>query len=395
MMSGFRFLFVVSFAASLLMVGVGMIVALLPMRVLNLSGSVQDVGYLASAFALSYLLVQMPVGYLADRLGAKPFLVCGYLLCCVSGMVFCFADTPWLFFLGRLIQGAGEAPIWALGPALLSLAYPHAKGRVIGIYNASIHLGLTLGPLLGILLAANAGGRLPFLLFAGLCFSAGLVVLRLLPKMPLPAMHIVGQMPKVKDVFRLLKAREPLVTLAGIVMFGAGYGICISVLPATLALAKDFDHVSTGVYFALFYVSISVAQVIIGPLSDKHGRHGYMIGGLVLTALGLGSFGAFAYPAVYMPLTVASIGLGVFCVSSMAYLNECVPRSLKATISAGYYLAWGLGYFLGPLALGVVGELISFEVGYLLLAATMLLQALVVFAGCRIAGTRRRQSVRN
>ena len=76
-MSGFRFLIVISLAASLLMVGVGMIVALLPQHILDFSGSLTSVGYLASFFALSYLAVQLPTGALADRLGAKPFLVLG------------------------------------------------------------------------------------------------------------------------------------------------------------------------------------------------------------------------------------------------------------------------------------------------------------------------------
>jgi MFS family permease len=127
-MSGHKVLIVVSLAAALLMVGVGMIVALLPQRVLDFSGSLQNVGYVASAFALSYLILQLPIGNLADRLGAKPFLVLGYALCCISGIVFFHAGTSEMIFLGRFIQGAGEAPVWALGPALLSLAYPHAKG---------------------------------------------------------------------------------------------------------------------------------------------------------------------------------------------------------------------------------------------------------------------------
>ena len=85
-MSGTRFLVVVSSAAFLLMMGVGMIVALLPQRVLDFSGSLKSVGYVASFFALSYLAVQLPIGNLADRLGARPFLVFGYALCCISGI---------------------------------------------------------------------------------------------------------------------------------------------------------------------------------------------------------------------------------------------------------------------------------------------------------------------
>jgi MFS family permease len=99
-----------------------------------------------------------------------------------------------------------------------------------------------------------------------------------------------------------------------------------------------------------------------------------MIAGLAMAALGLGSFAPFPQPWTYLPLTLASFGLGVFCVSSLAYLNECVTESLKATISGSYYLSWGLGYFLGPLMVGQLGETVSPQAGYYLLALLMAVQ---------------------
>ena len=384
-MSEHRVLIVVSLAASLLMVGVGMIVALLPQRVLALSGSLQSVSYLASVFAVSYLMLQVPIGNLADRLGAKPFLVLGYALCCVSGVVFFSAGSSQTLFLGRFIQGAGEAPIWALGPALLSLAYPHAKGRVIGLYNAAIHTGLTIGPLLGILLFPTGKGNIPFLLFAGLCFSGGMTILLFLPHILSTARQTIGQTPRLRGLLKLLKVRDPLVTLFGVLLYGAAYGVFVSVLPASLALPKGFDNLSIGVFFALFYVAISVSQLIAGPLSDRYGRHIFMIAGLAITALGITSFAWLPQPWTHAPLTLASFGLGVFCVSSMAFLNECVPASLKATISGSYYLSWGLGYFLGPLIVGRLSELVNPLAGYYLLALSMAAQAGVL---CLIGFTR-------
>lgn len=378
-MSEHRVLVVVSLAATLLMVGVGMIVALLPQRVLDLSGSLPQVGYLASAFALSYLMLQLPLGRLADRFGAKPFLLLGYTLCCVSGLVFFRAGSPESLFLGRFIQGAGEAPVWALGPALLSLAYPRAKGRAIGIYNAAIHIGLTMGPLLGLLLFPAAAAAAAFLVFAALCFCGGLTVLLFLPRVRPGAAPAVGQTPRLRDLAKLLQVREPLLTLFGILLYGAGYGIFVSVLPAFLALAKGFEGRAIGLFFALFYVAISVAQLIVGPLSDRHGRRAFMVAGLAMAALGFACFALFSYPWIYAPLALASFGLGVFCVASMAYLNECVPESLKATISGSYYLSWGLGYFLGPLLVGHLGEEVGAQAGYQLLALLIAAQAVALF----------------
>lgn len=378
-MNRYRLLFMTSLAATLLMVGVGMIVALLPQRILSFSGSLQSVGYLASFFAISYLLVQLPIGNLADRFGAKRFLFVGYLLCSVSGLVFFYGASPETLYLGRLIQGAGEAPIWALGPALLSLAYPQAKGKVIGIYNASIHAGLTFGPLLGIAFFLNNQSNTPFLLFAVLCASGGMIVMLFLPHKHSPNRQSFGHAPRLRELVKLLRFRDPLATLSGIFLYGAGYGIFISVLPASLLQSKGFDDFDIGAFFALFYLAISISQLIAGPLSDRYGRHLFMISGLAMAAVGIALFEQFTLPSIYLPLTLASFGLGIFCVSSMAHLNECVPDTLKGTISGSYYLSWGLGYFVGPLLIGLADKTMFSQMSYYMLALLIAMQAVVLF----------------
>ena len=77
----------INLSVFLLMVGVGLIVALLPQRIMNLSASVSDVGKLASAYAIPSILLQIPIGNLSDRFGYKSFLVGGYLLCGLTGFV--------------------------------------------------------------------------------------------------------------------------------------------------------------------------------------------------------------------------------------------------------------------------------------------------------------------
>lgn len=379
-MSGPKTLLVVSVAASLLMTGVGMVVAMLPQRVLDLSGSLQSVGYLASCFALSYLLVQLPVGRLADRLGAKPFLVLGYVTCGAAGLLFFFAASAEAIFVGRFVQGLGEAPIWALGPALLSLAYPRAKGRVIGIYNAAIHSGLAVGPLLGIVLSSSASGRLPFLIFAGLCLIGGAIVLLLLRPAAIQLGPQARRSIRLGDMARLLSRGNALLSLQGVLLYGAGYGVFVSVLPATLTLTKDFGQAAVGVFFTLFYVAVSVAQIVAGPLSDRHGRAAFMTAGLAMAAVGLGSFSLTPFPWVYGPLALASLGLGVFHVAAIADLSDSVPASLRATASGSFFLSWGLGYFLGPLAVGALTGPLGPEGPYRLLALLFAVAAAAVIA---------------
>ena len=103
-----------------------------------------------------------------------------------------------------------------------------------------------------------------------------------------------------------------------------------------------------------------------------------MVFGLVLSAIGFVSFSFFAYPWIFIPLIVASIGLGIFSVSSMAYLYECAPETFKSSISASYCFAWGGGYFLGPMVIGKLSSEGYPFIGYVLLASALLVEAFAI-----------------
>lgn len=365
-------------AVLFMMVGVGMIVAVLPQRIVDLDGNGRSVGYLASAFALSYILLQVPIGNLADKIGFKPFIIMGYLLCFCTGLVFYFATNSGMIFFARLLQGAGEAPIWALAPALLALAFPLAKGKVMGIYNAAIHLGLTLGPLLGVVVAKAVNGREIFLLYSLGCLAGALVICFFVRSPSKSAIETTNLL-KFQNILKLVQQRQILISLLGITGYGAGYGIFLTTIPAILLQEKDFSADHIGVFFSLFYVAISLSQVITGPLSDRFGQNLFMIAGLLIAAVGIMSAPVFGFPGILSVLTVASLGMGIFYLASMAFLNENTPDSLKGTVSGAYYLFWGLGMFFGPpvmtqfaMSIGFQGAMLGYSWLLLLVAMGMM-----------------------
>jgi MFS family permease len=362
----------------LLMLGVGMIVALLPQRIMNLSDSVSSVGYLASFFALTFVLFQIPLGSFSDKFGFKPFLAGGFFLCALTGLLYYFSKSSHLFLGGRMLQGVAEVPIWALAPALLSIQYPKQKGKFMGIYNASIHGGLTLGSLLGILICRTWQGNEAFLLFAGMSFLGGLLIVVFVenPKQDLSLKVTKGNS---KSVISLLDNLANRTVLAGIVLYGAGYGIFITIIPAYLISEKNTDQIAVGTFFALFYIAISLSQLIAGPLSDQKGRKQSMIFGLTMATIGIASFSACRLPWLMGLLTLAAFGLGAFCVSAMAFLNECAPSSLKGTISGTFYFFWGGGYFMGPLLLGRLGQSEYWRMGFILFAVFFLFELIACF----------------
>ncbi|MCP4023426.1 MAG: MFS transporter [Desulfobacteraceae bacterium] len=367
----------------LMMVGVGMAVAILPQKVIQLTGSGNSVGFLASSFAISFILFQIPISIFADKVGIKPILSGGYCLCFCIGILYYFSNTPLLIFIGRFLQGLGEVPVWALAPALLSIQYPRAKGKAIGIYNASFHLGLTIGPLLGIILAKVFPGNQLFLVYAICCLTGALVI-----QMGIKNIQHCPQTNRISfdwnKLIGILSKPMAMIILLGITLYGAWYGTFITVIPVFLIETKGFDSLNIGLFFSAFYIGVSLSQIITGPLSDIFGRVGFMLLGLILAIAALFSFPYFDSHWIIIVLGISSLGLGMFFLASLAYLYEMVPDSMKASISGAYFLFWGMGYFSGPLIINKLEISLGTGRGFFSFLFLLLCEVFLLFVFKRI-----------
>ena len=122
-------------------------------------------------------------------------------------------------------------------------------------------------------------------------------------------------------------------------------------------------------------------------MSDRYGRKIFMALGLACTAFAWTSFPYAPKPAAIALLGVTAGSLGGFFVASMAFLNERAPDRLKGTISGAYYLFWGVGYFLGPIAWGFGGSMFGMQRGFILFGALLALAA-TSLASVKIPETR-------
>jgi MFS family permease len=359
------------------MLGDGMVLALLPQTVITLTNSSSCVGYLASTYAFAQVMSQLPIGILADRWGSKFFVLMGYIVSFIAGLLFYLTDNVNLIFFGRVLQGIGEAPILSLAPAVLSLRYSADKGKAIGVYNASIYLGLTVGPFLRVVLLQRWSDNLIFLLYAILCFIGAIIIGCM--KTKLESKSTVKETLRIKSLLNLMKSPQILTVLWGITLYGAGLGIYMTIIPTFLLIIKGYNQSYINIYFSLFYVAISLAQIAIGWLSDRLGRQVFMVIGMLAAAAGLAISSYFDHFVLNIMLCFSSFGLGTYYLASMAFLNEKVPTSYKSAISGIYYLFWGIGMFWGPLLLNGYIQGNNYQAGFQMVSLMMMIQAILLF----------------
>src|SRR5690242_835930 len=89
------------------MVGILMVVPLLPFYVKDMGAGGLVVGLLVSSFSIAQLLMAPVWGRFSDHYGRRPALIIGLTASAIAYVIFAFANSLWLLFLMRLVQGAG------------------------------------------------------------------------------------------------------------------------------------------------------------------------------------------------------------------------------------------------------------------------------------------------
>ena len=138
--------------------------------------------YVLMAFTLAYGLFEIPTGRWGDRYGSRRVLTRIVLwwsaFTALTGCVWTFAYTIdmgltsftvtslWLLIAVRFLFGAGEAGAVPNAARIMLLWFPNSeRGRMQGFFQASMHVGGTVAPMVAALIIDTAGWRWTFGVF--------------------------------------------------------------------------------------------------------------------------------------------------------------------------------------------------------------------------------------
>jgi len=126
--------------------------------------------WVATAYLLAVAVFLVPSGKLGDIYGRKKIFTMGIIVFTISS-VFCAASfSTSMLVVFRVIQGVGNAMVFATGMAILVSVYPaDERGKVLGINVAAVYIGLSAGPFLGGFLTQHLSWRSIFLFTIPFC----------------------------------------------------------------------------------------------------------------------------------------------------------------------------------------------------------------------------------
>jgi len=133
--------------------------------------------WVSTSYLLAATVFILPAGRLADMYGRKKVFTYGIVTYTIASLLSATSVSAMMLIAFRILQGIGGSMVFATGVAILTSVFPtQERGKVLGIYVASVYVGLSLGPFLGGLLTQYFGWRSIFLanLPLGLIIIAGI-----------------------------------------------------------------------------------------------------------------------------------------------------------------------------------------------------------------------------
>ncbi|WP_218614094.1 MFS transporter [Pseudonocardia sp. KRD291] len=341
-------------------------------------------GLVVSAFAIAYMLTQIPGGLLADRVGARPLLVISLIAWSVFTAATGLAPGLLVLLLLRALFGVAQALFPAASfKALAERTTREARTRSAGLMLASNYVGAGLGPLIVAPLVVLAGWRHTFWLVAVGGLVVGIALWRLLP----PALPRELTEPDARTdapavpVSRVL--RNGLVLRCAL-MFACfnmlNYGM-MTWVPSYLVEARGMSLVAAGVSSAIPLLVTALGVVVGGTLMSRRfdaDPRRLLVPALVVSAVLLvpmllaESTTAFT---VLQSLAMFSAALAAIGIVGMPL--RALPRDLVGSAMGVVNTGGQLAGVLAPLVMGWLADRAGFGAAFGFLAVTTVAAALI------------------
>jgi EmrB/QacA subfamily drug resistance transporter len=151
-------LLTVSIATFMLLLDVTIVNVALPEIERDLGASLTDLQWVVDSYVLALAALTLMAGALADRLGRKLVFTIGLAAFTAASLLGGFAGDPLTLNLARGLQGIGGAAMFGTVLALIAQEFaPRERKTALGIWGASVGVGVAVGPLVGGALVDSLG----------------------------------------------------------------------------------------------------------------------------------------------------------------------------------------------------------------------------------------------
>lgn len=348
--------------------------------------SITIAGLIVGSYGLARLAVDLPAGFLAERVGYRRLSRIAVVLLVIASLIGLVAPSVEVLMVSRIGSGIAVGILaTVILTALSATATAANRGKVMSLFHVANNTGIAVYPMIGGRIGLWIGWRATFAVTAVLAIVASVLLLPLLSRIDLPTSKGGGRKDQM-DAARILHGRPRRIALA-VTYYGVvanmihRHGFRNTVLPLHAALVLGLNGPRIATAIALISITGLLVATPGGILGDRIGRRTVITAGLATVALG-DLFFILTGDLLSFLIAAALIGFGDFFTSSQtALLSEVVPPEERAKSLSGYRFSADLGALIGPILLAAVMDATNSTVAILVAVAILALGSLLAWLG--------------
>lgn len=349
------------------LVGFGIVVPILAVYAERFGASGLTVGLLFAAFSAAQFLCAPLLGRLSDRVGRKPVIVISLLGTAVGSLVCGAANTLWLLFVGRILDGASGASLSVAQAAVGDMATPAERPRLMGLLGAAFGVGFVIGPAIGGL-ATLGGPHIPFYVAGAIALINAVVAMVRLPE---TRAETQTERPVRAGLFSRSAISPSLRQLATI---GFITTFAFAAFESTFGLLGRHrfgfgERGSAFVFLGLGLLLVVIQGVLYGRAAGRFGVRALFAGGVAVLIVGLTTMSlATVWPVLIAACALLAIGQGIASPSITSLVSEIAPAARRGEAMGYQQSAYAVGRIAGPPVAGFLFDHAGIWTPYLVAA---------------------------
>jgi DHA1 family multidrug resistance protein-like MFS transporter len=340
--------------------GAGLVAPLLPVYAYELGAGSFQISLIFASFSLTRSVFIPYFAKLSDRKGRKPFIASGLFIYFFLSLLYASSRRVETLILLRLGQGFVSAMILPVAQAYIGVITPaHKEGRIMGLFNISLYMGLTIGPLLGGFVNDWFNIQVSFLSMGALTLLGFFLCLLFLPKENHAISRNVTHQRVGIPYTVLLRDYKIFSLFAFRTSFTTCIGITWTFLPILASTRLGLSSSIIGLVVMINVLITAAFQTPMGYLADRFSKKFLILAGGIL---GVVSILYMNRADSFLDLFLANVVLGLSGgISIPAIMAQGVIEGRKSQAMGQLMgllaLSHSLGMLVGPILAGIMIEL--------------------------------------
>lgn len=341
----------------------------------DLLGSNRAAGTVGTLNVAAYLVGTLAVAAASRRVGLVSLVRVGMCLSTAGLLLASTADSALALDLAVVAMGLGGAAIWIPSPRLAAAALPpKRRGLAAGLVGMGIGIGIVFAGWLADALRATGGDaswREVYRVEGVIGVVVLVAVLAVLRDPPLAPGHEPSQGGALGGVAALRRIDGWWQLVAAYAAFGFMYLLTFAFLVARLEDDSGFSASEASSMFALVGLAAVFGGVVLGPVSDRVGRRGTLVGGFA--AFSVSVLAVLVGDQPWVLLGAVGVGASFSGIPSViaAYVVDATDAHTYGPVYSVATLAFGIAQVAAPQVGGILADWQGSFTSVLLLSAAV------------------------